>query len=184
MKMNTCKTDIAMSRNTRTLEKNRFVHLVCLSLVQPLSERELCEAETSYERYVGSVQRLLVPGRCSPADTLHTLARLRDAAAKVPSELLPLLDAAIELTKFEIRMIHLRVIHPDIMNAPEDARCPKSPIYLAEGFTPKDLMELVAGMQGLGVGRLIDGSMVRSRKQWHGCLTCGSGIRIRPGMRW
>lgn len=138
--MNTCKTDIAMSRNTRTLEKNRFVHLVCLSLVQPLSERELCEAETSYERYVGSVQRLLVPGRCSPADTLHTLARakmrlvrLRDAAAKVPSELLPLLDAAIELTKFEIRMIHLRVIHPDIMNAPEDARCPKSPIYLAEG---------------------------------------------------
>ena len=152
MNMNTCKTDIAMSRNTRTLEKNRFVHLVCLSLVQPLSERELCEAETSYERYVGGVQRLLVPGRCSPADTLHTLARakmrlvrLRDAAAKVPSELLPLLDAAIELTKFEIRMIHLRVVHPDIMNAPEDARCPKSPIYLA-------------GMQGLGVGRLIDGS--------------------------
>ena len=66
--------------------------------------------------------------------------------AKVPSELLPLLDAAIELTKFEIRMIHLRVVHPDIMNAPKDARCPKSPIYLAEGFTPKDLMELVAGM--------------------------------------
>lgn len=74
MNMNTCKTDIAMSRNTHTLEKNRFVHLVCLSLVQPLSERELCEAETSYERYVGSVQRLLVPGRFSPADTLHTLA--------------------------------------------------------------------------------------------------------------
>ena len=167
MKMNTCKTDIAMSRNTRTLEKNRFVCLVRLSIVRPLSERELCEAETSYERYVGSVQRLLVPGRFSPADTLHTLARakmrlvrLRDAAAKVPSELLPLLDAAIELTKFEIRMIHLRVVHPDIMNAPEDARCPKSPIYLAEGFTPTDLMELVAGMQGLGVGRLIDGSMV------------------------
>ncbi len=87
--MNTCKTDIAMSRNTHTLEKNRFVHLVRLSLVQSLSERELCEAETSYERYVGSVQRLLVPGRFSPADTLHTLARakmrlvrLRDAAAK------------------------------------------------------------------------------------------------------
>lgn len=57
-------------------------------------------------------------------------------------------------------MIHLRVVHPDIMNAPKDARCPKSPIYLAEGFTPTDLMELVAGMQGLGIGRLIDGSMV------------------------
>ena len=167
MKMNACKTDIAMSRNTRTLEKNRFVRFVRLSLVRPLSGRELCEAETSYERYAGSVQRLLVPGRFSPADTLHTparakmrLVRLRDAAAKVPSELLPLLDAAIELTKFEMRMIHLRVVHPDIMNAPKDARCPKFPIYLADGFTPTDLMELVAGMQGLGVGRLIDGSKV------------------------
>ena len=64
MKMNTCKTDIAMSRNTRTLEKNRFVHLVCLSLVQPLSERELCEAETSYERYVGTQRQKFRRNSC------------------------------------------------------------------------------------------------------------------------
>lgn len=161
------KTGITMLQHTRSLEKNSFIRLVRLSLTRPLSERELKEAESACGRYVSNVQRLLEPQRLSAADTLHALARskmrlvrLRDGAVKIQPELLPLLAAAIEMTEFEIQMVHLRITHPAIMNTEKGAPQPKSPIYLAEGFTLTDLMEVATAMQGLGVGRLIDGSAV------------------------
>ena len=154
-----------MSRNTRSLEKSGFLRFVHLSLTRPLSERELKEAGIAYERYVGCVQRLLLPGKFSPADTLHALASarmrlvcIRDGTVKVPAELSPLLEAAIKMTEFEMRMVYLRVTHPSVISCSEESRIPKSPLYLAEPFTPTDLMEIATAMQGLGVGRCSDGS--------------------------
>ncbi|KAA2368804.1 RteC protein [Alistipes shahii] len=55
-------------------------------------------------------------------------------------------------------MVWLKVSHPAVMDCSKKVALPKSPIYLAEQFTPTDLMEIVTSMQGLGVGRCLDGS--------------------------
>ena len=100
-----------------------------------------------------------------PADTLHMMAKLRikliaiqEEPVKVAPEMESLLRAAIALTNFEIKMVWLKVSHPAVMDCSKKVALPKSPIYLAEQFTPTDLMEIVTSMQGLGVGRCLDGS--------------------------
>ena len=154
-----------MLRNTRSFEKNSFIRFLRLSQVRSLFASEYEQAQTAYERYINCIQRLFRPGKLSPSDTLHMMAKLRikliaiqEEPVKVAPEMESLLRAAIALTNFEIKMVWLKVSHPAVMDCSKKVALPKSPIYLAEQFTPTDLMEIVTSMQGLGVGRCLDGS--------------------------
>ena len=142
-----------MLRNTRSFEKNSFIRFLRLSQVRSLFASEYEQAQTAYERYINCIQRLFRPGKLSPADTLHMMAKLRikliaiqEEPVKVAPEMESLLRAAIALTNFEIKMVWLKVSHPAVMDCSKKVALPKSPIYLAEQFTPTDLMEIVTSM--------------------------------------
>ena len=66
-----------MLRNTRSFEKNSFIRFLRLSQVRSLFASEYEQAQTAYERYINCIQRLFRPGKLSPADTLHMMAKLR-----------------------------------------------------------------------------------------------------------
>ena len=130
-----------MLRNTRSFEKNSFIRFLRLSQVRSLFASEYEQAQTAYERYINCIQRLFRPGKLSPADTLHMMAKLRikliaiqEEPVKVAPEMESLLRAAIALTNFEIKMVWLKVSHPAVMDCSKKVALPKSPIYLAEQF--------------------------------------------------
>ena len=94
-----------MLRNTRSFEKNSFIRFLRLSQVRSLFASEYEQAQTAYERYINCIQRLFRPGKLSPADTLHMMAKLRikliaiqEEPVKVAPEMESLLRAAIALT--------------------------------------------------------------------------------------
>ena len=66
-----------MLRNTRSFEKNSFIRFLRLSQVRSLFASEYEQAQTAYERYINCIQRLFRPGKLSPADTLHMMAKLK-----------------------------------------------------------------------------------------------------------
>ena len=112
-----------MLRNTRSFEKNSFIRFLRLSQVRSLFASEYEQAQTAYERYINCIQRLFRPGKLSPADTLHMMAKLRikliaiqEEPVKVAPEMESLLRAAIALTNFEIKMVWLKVNHPVVMD--------------------------------------------------------------------
>ena len=101
-----------MLRNTRSFEKNSFIRFLRLSQVRSLFASEYEQAQTAYERYINCIQRLFRPGKLSPADTLHMMAKLRikliaiqEEPVKVAPEMESLLRAAIALTNFEIAIL-------------------------------------------------------------------------------
>ena len=112
-----------MLRNTRSFEKNSFIRFLRLSQVRSLFASEYEQAQTAYERYINCIQRLFRPGKLSPADTLHMMAKLKikliaiqEEPVKVAPEMESLLRAAIALTNFEIKMVWLKVSHPAVMD--------------------------------------------------------------------
>ena len=75
-----------------------------------------------------------------------------------PAALVALWEGAVSHLEFEMRMVHLRIEHPAVMNRLREPEKPRSALYLAEQFTPTDLMELIAALHAAGVGRRIDGT--------------------------
>lgn len=127
-----------------------------------------CDTErlkTSYARFVGSVQRLVVSEQCAPLDMLHALSRarnrlvrLRSCGVQHPAALVALLEGAAAHLEFEIRMVYLRIGHPAVMDRLPQSEKNRSALYLADPFTPTDLMELISALHLAGVGRRIDGT--------------------------
>ena len=74
-----------------------------------------------------------------------------------PAALVALWEGAVSHLEFEMRMVHLRIEHPAVMNR---LRNPKTPLGALSGraFTPTDLMELIAALHAAGVGRRINGT--------------------------
>ena len=116
--------------------------------------------EVSYARFIGSVQRLVASEHCTPLDMLHALSRARNRLVRLraceerrPAALVALLKGAVSHLEFEMRMVHLRIEHSAVMNRLREPEKPRSALYLAEPFTPTDLMELISALHLAGVGR-------------------------------
>ena len=75
-----------------------------------------------------------------------------------PAALVALWEGAVSHLEFEMRMVHLRIEHPAVMNRLREPETPRSALYLAEPFTPTVLMELIAALHAAGVGRRINGT--------------------------
>ena len=163
--MKTHKNKKNPSKNLRFLENSHFMKLLCTSLESDSGQCDLERLKASYARFVGSVQRLVASEQCAPLDMLHALSRARNRLVRLrsceerrPAALVALLKGAVAHLDFEIRMVHLRIEHPAVMDRLPQSEKPRSALYLAEPFTPTDLMELITALHSAGVGRRIDGS--------------------------
>lgn len=163
--MKTHKNKKNPSKNLRFLENSHFMKLLCTSLESDSGQCDLERLKASYARFVGSVQRLVVSEQCAPLDMLHALSRarnrfvrLRSCEERRPAALVALWEGAVSHLEFEMRMVHLRIEHPAVMDRLPQSEKPRSVLYLAEPFTPTDLMELIAALHSAGVGRRIDGT--------------------------
>ena len=139
--------------------------LLCTSLESDSGQCDLERLKASYARFVGSVQRLVASEQCAPLDMLHALSRarnrplrLRSCEERRPAALVALWEGAVSHLEFEMRMVHLRIEHPAVMDRLPQSEKPRSVLYLAEPFTPTDLMELITALHSAGVGRRIDGT--------------------------
>ena len=163
--MKTHKNKKNPSKNLRFLENSHFMQLLCTSLENNSGQCDLERLKVSYARFVGSVQRLVASEQCAPLDMLHALSRARNRLVRLrsceerrPAALVALLKGAVAHLDFEIRMVHLRIEHPAVMDRLPQSEKPRSALYLAEPFTPTDLMELITALHSAGVGRRIDGT--------------------------
>lgn len=163
--MKTHKNKKNPSKNLRFLENSHFMKLLCTSLENNSGQCDTERLKTSYARFVGSVQRLVASEQCAPLDMLHALSRARNRLVRLrsceerhPAALVALWEGAVAHLEFEIRMVYLRIEHPAIMDRLREPEKPCSVLYLAEPFTPTDLMELITALHSAGVGRRIDGT--------------------------
>lgn len=139
--------------------------LLCTSLENNSGQCDTERLKVSYARFVGSVQRLVASEQCAPLDMLHALSRARNRLVRLrsceerrPAALVALWEGAVSHLEFEMRMVHLRIEHPAVMDRLPQCEKPRSALYLAEPFTPTDLMELITALHSAGVGRRIDGT--------------------------
>lgn len=163
--MKTHKNKKNPSKNLRFLENSHFMKLLCTSLESDSGQCDLERLKASYARFVGSVQRLVASEQCAPLDMLHALSRARNRLVRLrsceerrPAALVALWEGAVSHLEFEMRMVHLRIEHPAVMDRLPQSEKPRSVLYLAEPFTPTDLMELIAALHAAGVGRRINGT--------------------------
>lgn len=163
--MKTHKNKKNPSKNLRFLENSHFMKLLCTSLENNSGQCDLERLKVSYARFVGSVQRFVASEHCTPLDMLHALSRARNRLVRLraceerrPAALVALLEGAVSHLEFEMRMVHLRIEHPAVMDRLPQSEKPRSVLYLAEQFTPTDLMELITALHSAGVGRRIDGT--------------------------
>lgn len=152
-------------KNLRFLENSHFMKLLCTSLENNSGQCDLERLKTSYARFVGSVQRLVASEQYAPLDMLHALSRARNRLVRLrsceerrPAALVALWEGAVSHLEFEMRMVHLRIEHPAVMDRLPQSEKPRSVLYLAEQFRPTDLMELITALHSAGVGRRIDGT--------------------------
>ena len=138
---------------------------LCTSLENNSGQCDTERLKVSYARFVGSVQRLVASEQCAPLDMLHALSRARNRLVRLrsceerrPAALVALWEGAVSHLEFEMRMVHLRIEHPAVMDRLPQCEKPRSALYLAEPFTPTDLMELITALHSAGVGRRIDGT--------------------------
>lgn len=163
--MKTHKNKKNLSQSLRFLENRHFIKLLCTSLESGSGHCDSERLKVSYARFVGSVQRLVASEQCAPLDMLHALSRarnrlvqLRSCGEQRPAALVSLLESVVAHLDFEMRMVYLRIEHPAVMDRLREPEKPRSALYLAEPFTPTDLMELISALHLAGVGRRIDGT--------------------------
>lgn len=163
--MKTHKNKKNPSKNLRFLENSHFMKLLCTSLENNSGQCDTERLKASYARFVGSVQRLVASEQYAPLDMLHALSRARNRLVRLrsceerrPAALVALWEGAVSHLEFEMRMVHLRIEHPAVMDRLPQSEKPRSVLYLAEPFTPTDLMELITALHSAGVGRRIDGT--------------------------
>ena len=163
--MKTHKNKKKPSKNLRFLENSHFIKLLCTSLESDSGQCDTERLKASYARFVGCVQRLVASEHYAPLDMLHALSRARNQLVRLrsceerrPAALVALLEGAVSHLEFEMRMVHLRIEHPAVMDRLPQSEKTRSALYLAEPFTPTDLMELITALHSAGVGRRIDGT--------------------------
>lgn len=148
----------------KKLEKVPFIRMLDTLLNRRLSDAECTAFHASYEEFIDLLHSLTAQSCRSPLDLLHELARLQSRLMRLQVRIVEkespqasLLESALLLTNFEIRLVFTRLRYPSIAD-PVSVEVPKSPLYLSKEFTPTDLMELIAALQISGAVRRIDGS--------------------------
>lgn len=192
--MKTHKNKKNPSKNLRFLENSHFMKLLCTSLESDSGQCDLERLKASYARFVGSVQRLVASEQYAPLDMLHALSRARNRLVRLrsceerrPAALVALWEGAVSHLEFEMRMVHLRIEHPAVMDRLPQSEKPRSVLYLAEQFRPTDLMELITALHSAGVGRRIDGTRVNVEQlvelfSWMFNVRINNPIQCRRGV--
>lgn len=146
------------------LDKNQFTVMLDTLLNRRLSNAECTAFHAAYEEFIDLLHGLTAQFCKSPLDLLHELARLQSRLMRLQERIVgkespqaSLLESALLLTNFEIRLVFTRLRYPSIAD-PVSVEVPRSPLYLSKEFTPTDLMELIAALQISGAVRRIDGS--------------------------
>ena len=155
-----------MSRTMKNPEKVPFIGMLETFLDRRLLSPEQDALDAAYEDYVDMLHSLTARSLRPPLDLLHDLARLQSrlmrSQARIVEKESPqasLLESALLLTNFEIRLVFTRLRYPSIAD-PVSVEVPKSPLFLSEQFTPTDIMELATALQLSGAIRRIDGTRV------------------------
>ena len=131
-----------------------------------LSDAECTAFHAAYEEFIDLLHGLAVQSSKSPLDLLHELARLQSRLMRLQERIVgkespqaSLLESALLLTNFEIRLIFTRLRYPSIADQ-VSVEVPRSPLFLSGQFTPTDIMGLATALHLSGAIRRIDGTRV------------------------
>ena len=148
------------------LDKNQFIVTLDTLLNRRLSDAECTAFHAAYEEFIDLLHGLAVQSSKSPRDLLHELARLQSRLMRLQERIVgkespqaSLLESALLLTNFEIRLIFTRLRYPSIADQ-VSVEVPRSPLFLSGQFTPTDIMELATALHLSGAIRRIDGTRV------------------------
>ena len=148
------------------LDKNQFIVMLDTLLNRRLSDAECTAFHAAYEEFIDLLHGLAVQSSKSPLDLLHELARLQSRLMRLQERIVgkespqaSLLESALLLTNFEIRLIFTRLRYPSIADQ-VSVEVPRSPLFLSGQFTPTDIMELATALHLSGAIRRIDGTRV------------------------
>ena len=148
------------------LDKNQFIVTLDTLLNRRLSDAECTAFHAAYEEFIDLLHGLAVQSSKSPLDLLHELARLQSRLMRLQELIVgkespqaSLLESALLLTNFEIRLIFTRLRYPSIADQ-VSVEVPRSPLFLSGQFTPTDIMELATALHLSGAIRRIDGTRV------------------------
>ena len=138
-----------MSRTMKNPEKVPFIGMLETFLDRRLLSPEQDALDAAYEDYVDMLHSLTARSLRPPLDLLHDLARLQSrlmrSQARIVEKESPqasLLESALLLTNFEIRLVFTRLRYPSIAD-PVSVEVPKSPLYLSKGnFTTVSALSL------------------------------------------
>ena len=155
-----------MNRIMENLDKNQFIVTLDTLLNRRLSDAECTAFHAAYEEFIDLLHGLAVQSSKSPLDLLHELARLQSRLMRLQERIVgkespqaSLLESALLLTNFEIRLIFTRLRYPSIADQ-VSVEVPRSPLFLSGQFTPTDIMELATALHLSGAIRRIDGTRV------------------------
>ena len=155
-----------MNRIMENLDKNQFIVTLDTLLNRRLSDAECTAFHAAYEKFIDLLHGLAVQSSKSPLDLLHELARLQSRLMRLQERIVgkespqaSLLESALLLTNFEIRLIFTRLRYPSIADQ-VSVEVPRSPLFLSGQFTPTDIMELATALHLSGAIRRIDGTRV------------------------
>ena len=155
-----------MNRIMENLDKNQFIVTLDTLLNRRLSDAECTAFHAAYEEFIDLLHGLAVQSSKSPLDLLHELARLQSRLMRLQERIVgkespqaSLLESALLLTNFEIRLIFTRLRYPSIADQ-VSVEVPRSPLFLSGQFTPTDIMELATALHLSGAIRRIDGTQV------------------------
>ena len=155
-----------MNRIMENLDKNQFIVMLDTLLNRRLSDAECTAFHAAYEEFIDLLHGLAVQSSKSPLDLLHELARLQSRLMRLQERIVgkespqaSLLESALLLTNFEIRLIFTRLRYPSIADQ-VSVEVPRSPLFLSGQFTPTDIMELATALHLSGAIRRIDGTRV------------------------
>ena len=155
-----------MPRTMKNPEKVPFIGMLETVLDRRLLSPEQDALDAAYEDYVDMLHSLTARSLRPPLDLLHDLARFQSRLMRLQVRIVEkespqasLLESALLLTNFEIRLVFTRLRYPSIAD-PVSVEVPKSPLFLSEQFTPTDIMELATALQLSGAIRRIDGTRV------------------------
>ncbi|WP_418665028.1 RteC domain-containing protein, partial [Alistipes putredinis] len=147
-------------------DKNQFIVTLDTLLNRRLSDAECTAFHAAYEEFIDLLHGLAVQSSKSPLDLLHELARLQSRLMRLQERIVgkespqaSLLESALLLTNFEIRLIFTRLRYPSIADQ-VSVEVPRSPLFLSGQFTPTDIMELATALHLSGAIRRIDGTRV------------------------
>lgn len=148
------------------LDKNQFIVTLDTLLNRRLSDAECTAFHAAYEEFIDLLHGLAVQSSKSPLDLLHELAHLQSRLMRLQERIVgkespqaSLLESALLLTNFEIRLIFTRLRYPSIADQ-VSVEVPRSPLFLSGQFTPTDIMELATALHLSGAIRRIDGTRV------------------------